>query len=411
MPFPRRAFLEAVGLTAVALTTGQLDAGQPARREAIAPQTKNATGPDSKITRRAPANPSAVWESGVRGMTAPCSLSDQDVAAFAATGGAVLRLMFCPRPLRDLAPPYDLNQAAFTRLDELVTSCRNHDVKIILDPHSFPGLTSRFTSHRNDPFWHERKFQDLAAELWSSVAERYRDAGDVIIAYDLLNEPGVPDIAGTSGLGSWNALAERLVGAVRKHDATRPVIIEAPVGIGPGGRWFDRFSSMRYLLPPPDSHTIVSSHMYAPSGFAFQGLRGSPSGVNYPGSIGGQYWNKAALQNHMAQARAYQEKYDVPIYIGEFGAVRWSGAAGVRYLGDLIELFETFGWSWTYHAWRENQTWDAEMGSDRSDTSRHASTPRLELLKRSFAQKPAQSQENRVPEKFPQRPQTATVDR
>ena len=31
-----------------------------------------------------------------------------------------------------------------------------------------------------------------------------------------------------------------------------------------------------------------------------------------------------------------------------------------RYLRDCIELFEEYGWDWTYHSFREAPTWDVE---------------------------------------------------
>jgi len=55
--------------------------------------------------------------------------------------------------------------------------------------------------------------------------------------------------------------------------------------------------------------------------------------------------------------------YNVHIYAGEFSAVRWAPGAD-NYLRDCINLFEEYGWDWTYHAYREWDGWSVEHGSD-----------------------------------------------
>jgi hypothetical protein len=73
----------------------------------------------------------------------------------------------------------------------------------------------------------------------------------------------------------------------------------------------------------------------------------------------------------------------VPIYVGEFSAARWTGDSGNRYLEHCLEFFEEYGWSWTYHSWREWHGWNAEMNNyDMDDQTQYDTTPRLELLKR-----------------------------
>jgi hypothetical protein len=44
------------------------------------------------------------------------------------------------------------------------------------------------------------------------------------------------------------------------------------------------------------------------------------------------------------------------------------------YLSDLIDIFESHGWDWSYHAFREWSGWSLEYGSDRQDTE-PASSP------------------------------------
>jgi hypothetical protein len=45
--------------------------------------------------------------------------------------------------------------------------------------------------------------------------------------------------------------------------------------------------------------------------------------------------------------------------VGEFSCILWSKGAD-KWIRDCIEIFEEYGWSWCYHAYREWQAWDVE---------------------------------------------------
>jgi hypothetical protein len=83
----------------------------------------------------------------------------------------------------------------------------------------------------------------------------------------------------------------------------------------------------------------------------------------------------------------FQRDYGVPIYIGEFSAIRWAPDNGAqRYLKDVIEIFEENNWSWAYHAFREWNGWSVEHTSNKDDNERSATpTDREQLLRTWFA--------------------------
>src|SRR5690606_1835956 len=68
--------------------------------------------------------------SRMRGMTAPSSLTEADIAAFAATGGNLLRVGFSNRPLMRKEEPFDLDPGAFEQLDRILDSCERHGVRV-----------------------------------------------------------------------------------------------------------------------------------------------------------------------------------------------------------------------------------------------------------------------------------------
>ena len=75
------------------------------------------------------------------------------------------------------------------------------------------------------------------------------------------------------------------------------------------------------------------------------------------------YLVKKRQEAVLAPVTAFQARYHVPIYVGEFSVVRWAPpGSGARWLQDVVDLFEARHWSWTYHAFREWHGWSLEHG-------------------------------------------------
>ena len=136
------------------------------------------------------------------------------------------------------------------------------------------------------------------------------------------------------------------------------------------------------LEPLELDRVIYSFHMYRPHRFTHQGVYDSNTGIEYPGRIAGEFWDKGRLREEMMPAIDFQEAFNVQMYVGEFSVIRWApGDSGYRYLRDVIDLFEEYGWDWSYHAFREWDGWSVEHGPDRDDHSpAKVPTRRVELL-------------------------------
>jgi len=51
-----------------------------------------------------------------------------------------------------------------------------------------------------------------------------------------------------------------------------------------------------------------------------------------------------------------------------------------NYLRDLIDIFEEYGWDWTYHAFRGSSVWDLDYTNDYGDAAKPASSALNECL-------------------------------
>jgi endoglucanase len=264
------------------------------------------------------------------------------------------------------------------KLENALPLCEKYGVRVVLDLHSPPGgqPTAGGYVGSDAGLFNNPAAQAKFIEIWQRMARRFRD-NQVIWGYDLANEPVEEEVA--EGCDDWQALVTRTARAVREIDPRHAIIIEpAPWG-GP--------EALANLEPLPVSGVVYSVHVYVPHEFTHQGVHTSSPGLSYPGEIAGKYWDKEQLRRALQPVRDWQRDYGVQIYIGEFSAIRWApDDSAYRYLKDCIELFEAYGWDWSYHAFREWSGWSVEHGPDRQDTSPSLTpTSRGKLLRSWFA--------------------------
>jgi len=261
------------------------------------------------------------------------------------------------------------------KIDPALEWCREFNLSVVLDSHGAPSNPKHWSDR---PLWQDFEWHENFARLWREIALYYRN-NNTIVAYELLNEPNMPkQVEGTPS--DWNALAKKLTMAIREVDTYHTIMV-GPI------EWSNA-SGFNSLEPTGDDNTIYTFHMYQPHKFTHQGVNsGSQTGINYPGTIDNRKYDKEALRNLMKPAIEFQKKYNLPrLYVGEFSAILWApGKSAYNYLRDLLEIFESEGWDWAYHAYREWQGWSLEHeGVDRDHIHRVDSTDRLELFKSYF---------------------------
>jgi hypothetical protein len=270
-------------------------------------------------------------------------------------------------------------EGALSRLDAALPLCKEYGVRVVLDLHSpFGGTpTASGYSGTDTGVFTNRVAQDKFVADWERMARRYRDS-PVIWGYDLANEPVEEEVA--DGCDGWQALATRAARAVRAKDAKHAIIVEPTPWGSP--------DALENLEPLPVPDVVYSVHMYVPYEFTGQGVNGAATGVAYPGAIGDKLWDKAGLRHVLQPVRDWQRDYGVQIYISEFSAIRWApNDSACRYLEDCIELFEEFGWDWSYHAFREWNGWSVEHGPDKGDTTpSQTETSREKLLRQWYGE-------------------------
>jgi endoglucanase len=252
-------------------------------------------------------------------------------------------------------------------LDRALEACRRHRILAVIDMHSPPG--GRYPN--NDlAIFHEVSYQDHWIANWEKIARRYR-GNPAVWGYDLVNEP-VQYSPPPAGVADYLGAQIRAAKAIRAIDPDTPIFIEA-------AEW-DSAAGFRDLEPVDIPRVIYQVHMYVPGSFTHQGVHGKSPPITYPGRIDGVEWNKERIRATLQPVREFQLAYNVHIYAGEFSAIRWAPGAAA-YLRDCIEVFEEYGWDWSYHAYREWDGWSVEHDSNPdSHTPAASTTGRKQLL-------------------------------
>jgi len=188
-----------------------------------------------------------------------------------------------------------------------------------------------------------RDYLHELSRLWQYIAKTYGHS-PYLLAYDLLNEPQY-----TWKDNTWQTdVLPELVSEIRDIDKETYLVIEpGPWGLPKG------FATLK---PIEDPKVVYSFHHYSPHSFTHQGIRKNPTGTTYPGTLR-QFstspaivWNREQLAASMQEALTFQRKYNVRIFVGELGVVRWA-KGDLAWLEDTLSILEDYGWDWCYHSY------------------------------------------------------------
>jgi aryl-phospho-beta-D-glucosidase BglC (GH1 family) len=275
--------------------------------------------------------------------------TEDDVIFIKSSGANVVRIALNYRQFEHDHSPFKYLETGFARLDKAIEWCEQHGLYVILDLHAVQGWQNTDwhsdNANRATFFWTHPHFQDRFVALWEKFAERYQ-GNETVAGYNVMNEPatGWPNGRFSSEPNSqWeiiNAIYRRVVAAIRAIDPNHIIFLEG-----------DYYSSQFDGLEAPFAENLVySSHNYTMAGFG-------PG--PYPGQIRGENWDKSRIEDILLRHQGFQfaQKHNVPLWVGEFGAVyngRVEEVSG-RYqaLDDQISLFNQYGIHWTTWVYKD----------------------------------------------------------
>ncbi len=308
-----------------------------------------------------------------RSMNISADATPEDIIALGEKIGPKSIRFTLTHPFADTASVSNYLAWLFNRLDYLDTVLmpilQQYNIKVVLSLGTPPGgFIERNIAKPKMRIFGEKEFQDTFIALWDVLAARY--AGNTsILAYHLVNEPAIGD-SRTSGLLSWPQLQNTLVKRIRVLDKKHPIIVTA------------EYSSpnriQKVSVPKKLGPYWYGLTMYYPTKFLRQGVEYAPYTTTYPSSK----VNKRLTTRYLQQAINFGKRVGSPIWVSEFATTRFAPAGSApRFLRDVITIFNTNKWHWTYHAWREASPWNVELPA-LEDTDPSQLTQRAVVLKR-----------------------------
>ena len=186
-------------------------------------------------------------------------------------------------------------------------------------------------------FEDDADLQGAFIEGWRRIATRFKNS-DVIVYYDILNEPDDSNLKISTKIVSWQLLFAATVNAIKTIDDTKTFVFES--------RWDDYSKLTPFSL---GVNIVYSFHMYNTGTLTMQGWGDNPLGVSYPGTIDGEYWDKAKLRAGMSDKINFVKTNKVEMYVGEFGCARWApNHSAYNWFRDCLEIFEEEGWHYAF---------------------------------------------------------------
>lgn len=236
---------------------------------------------------------------------------------------------------------------------------RQNDIKLAVSLMVFPGGPDTYSVSQMQ---YNSSYYEKYMDVWLQITTICLNDPS-IFAFDVHNEPAYGFRMRPQGPSTnFYTVISDVIREIRKIDPTRTCIVEPKAYADP--------NQYRYMKLYPYENILYSFHMYRPNQF----VSTADIAKVYPGMVinsmvlkaagwvdtgAGHTVDKAFLRDIMQPVRDFQLAYNVPIYAGEFSALRWTTGCA-QYLTDCMSIFEEWGWIWTYHAFREANSWDVE---------------------------------------------------
>lgn len=240
--------------------------------------------------------------------------------------------------------------SAMRWLDSMVAECKKDNIIAIVHLRWIPDRNGGFYDQTSSAYWNNPTAIDDTIQRVTQLAAHLHGYGSQYVAYDINSEPTERTSHGAVQPPGWVSIQKRIVEAIRSQDPEAWVVVKpGPWGGVPGYK--------NGFQPLPYPRLVYSVHMYAPPRYTHQGVRNSGVGVSYPGKFRGHAFNKSALEAYLAPVEAFQRENNVPMWVGEFSAVRWAPGSE-QYLTDLVNIFDSYGWGWSYFSFGGWNGWD-----------------------------------------------------
>jgi aryl-phospho-beta-D-glucosidase BglC (GH1 family) len=265
--------------------------------------------------------------------------------------------------------PYKYDEMRLKKIDEFLNISKKYNLQVILDLHKTSGHSFALKERDENDIWDKNsENRKRFISIWDMFSKRYKNYHNII--YEILNEPIAPDY------NAWNDLSDEAINIIRKNDKNHYIIIESNM--------WGRPVCFEGLKKFSDEKIIYSFHFYEPIVVTHQMAYWTPfvvyniyrKYVKYPGRpdnitdakeklqkkdekfaafLDGQDrdWNITELEKLLKPVFDFRDKYNVPIFCGEFGCIVVADPKTRKnWTSDIITIFKKHNISWTYWSYK-----------------------------------------------------------
>ncbi len=289
-------------------------------------------------------------------------IREEDFAVIRSWGADHVRLPIDYNLLEDSsAAPIE---EGYRRLEKVIGWCRANDLNMVLDLHKTAGF-SFDPGEKEAGFFDNEVFQERFYRLWENIARRLGRHADML-AFELLNE-----ITEKEYCDRWNRISHECIRRIRQFAPETVILV--------GGYYHNSAVAVRDIAPPYDDRIVFNFHCYEPLIFTHQGAHWMPGmdlsfripvsasfgemaeasrRMSAESCAGLDNWpeettlSASYFEQFMADAVKAAERYDVPLYCGEYGVIdRADPEDALVWFSKIHAAFEKYGIgraAWSY---------------------------------------------------------------
>lgn len=207
--------------------------------------------------------------------------------------------------------PYKIEEGWLDSVETVLDWGLERDLFIVVNAHHDDWIKQNYT----DPNMRAR-----FDSIWSQISQRFKDKSEKLI-FEILNEP--------NGLTKQqnDEMHQRILSIIRKTNPTRIVIFQ-------GHNWGGS-DELIVAAIPDDDYVIGSFHSYDPYLFGLEGegTWGTTNDIN-------------TLRNKFLKVKNWSDANNIPVFLGEFGAVRSCDYnSRMKHYKTYVEFAQTYGFT------------------------------------------------------------------
>lgn len=292
-----------------------------------------------------------------------CEKTQQDITALKNSGANLAQIGVYGVGFRYPQYPYASNPEGIEWITRMVNYCRNAKIQYVIAVRVGPGRLDVSDDQTSTVWVKDNTYQaQMYGKMLKEIAEAFLP-DTLFVGLNLTVEPNPFGSTYLSPAELKQTLIENQVDLYKMYktwiDSVRKVAPKLPLIVQSA-----QFSNPEYWGDPVlikkqyDPYIVYDFHTYEP----FDDFTHYPSinGATYPATAWNEtlqddvLWDSTFYANVVfAKVKAFQQTYNVPIFVGEFGIFHPQNN-GAKYLKDIYEIAINNKWHFALWTWRAN---------------------------------------------------------